>query len=87
MTFERCQTVLAALGESQGTPSPRVRVDYGGTIFQGRVNWSDRYPDLGRHSGSPFGILVLEGLGRARDPETILQIASIPDDGIRALDE
>ncbi len=53
--------------------------------IQGRVKHADSDPEARRASTSPFGVLVLENLGLARGPETILQIASIPEDGIREL--
>jgi hypothetical protein len=87
MTFEKCQSVLVALRREQGTRCPLVRVDFGGAVFRGRLKRSDSDPEQRRGSGSPYGVLVLEGLGLARAPETFLQIADIPDDGIRSLND
>ncbi len=86
MTFEHCQTTLVAIRRKQGTRCPLVRVDCAGAVFQGRLARSDSDPEH-RHEGSPFGVLVLENLGLTRGPETIVQIASIPDDGLRSIDE
>jgi hypothetical protein len=86
MTFEKCQSVLVAIRREQGTRCPLLRVDFGGTVFQGRLKRSDSDPEH-RRTGSPYGILVLEGLGLSRGPETILQIADIPDDGIHSIRE
>jgi hypothetical protein len=51
-------------------------------IYKGRLTRTDT--DLASRwaSGSPFGVLVLENLGLVRSPETILQIAAIPENGI-----
>jgi hypothetical protein len=86
MTFEHCQTVLVSIRRKQGTRCPLVRVDYAGTVVRGRLARSDSDPEF-RPSQSPFGVLVLENLGLTRGPETILQIANIPDDGLRSIDE
>ena len=84
MTFEQCHVNLAAIRRKQGTPCPVVRVASHGVVYSGRLKRADS--DLesrrGPNAGSPFGVLVLENLGLARGPETILQIASIPEGGI-----
>ena len=85
MTFEQCQANLMSIRRRQGTRCPVVRVAYNGTVYQGRLTRADSDPEHRRSSESPFGVLVLEGLGLGRGPETILQIADIPDDGIRDL--
>jgi hypothetical protein len=54
-------------------------------VYQGRLTRADSDPEFRRPDGSPFGVLVLENLGLARGPETILQIASIPVGGIADL--
>ena len=82
MTFEQCHTHLLAIRRNQGTSRPAVRVAYNGVIYSGRVKHADSDPQTRRSSSSPFGVLVLENLGLARGPETILQIASIPEGGI-----
>ncbi len=85
MTFEQCQANLMTIRRRQGTRCPVVKVAYNGKIYQGRLTRADSDPENRRASASPFGVLVLENLGLGRGPETILQIADIPDDGIRDL--
>jgi hypothetical protein len=85
MTFEQCQRVLVSIRREQGTRCPLVRVDYAGTVIRGRLARADSDPEF-RRGDSPFGVLVVEGLGLAREPETILQIANIPADGLRSID-
>jgi hypothetical protein len=85
MTFDQCQTNLLAIRRRQGTRCPVVKVAYNGMIYQGRLTRADSDPEFRRASESPYGVLVLENLGLGRGPETILQIASIPEDGIADL--
>ncbi|MBV8382692.1 MAG: hypothetical protein JO116_13950 [Planctomycetaceae bacterium] len=87
MTFEQCHTTLMAIRRKQGTRCPLVRVDYGGTVIRGRLARSDSDPEHRRSSTSPYGVVVLENLGLSRVPETILQIADIPEGGLNGLDE
>ncbi|GAC1449283.1 MAG: hypothetical protein NVSMB9_33050 [Isosphaeraceae bacterium] len=87
MTFEQCQSVLVAIRRKQGTNAPLVRVDYGGTVFQGRLARSDSDPGQPRNTSSPYGIIVLESPGLTRSPETIFQIANIPQEGLKSIDE
>jgi hypothetical protein len=87
MTFEECHSILAAIRLKQGTRCPLVRIDYGGTVFRGRVARADSDPDRRKESASPYGVLVLESLGLCRIPETILQIANFPPGGVKELDE
>lgn len=86
MTFEECHLALAAIRRNQGTRCPLIRVDYGGTVFHGRLARADSDPERRTQSASPYGVLVLEGLGLCRVPETILQIANIPAGGLHALE-
>lgn len=86
MTFEECHSALANIRRKQGTRCPLVRVDYGGTVFRGRLARADSDPDRRKDSSSPYGVLVLESLGLCRVPETILQIASIPAGGLQELE-
>jgi len=86
MTFEQCQTVLVSIRRQQGTRCPLVRVEYAGTVVRGRLARADSDPE-NRRPGTPFGVLVLESLGLTRGPETILQIANIPADGLHSIDE
>jgi hypothetical protein len=87
MTFEQCQSVLVSIRRQQGTRCPLVRVEYAGSVFRGRLARSDSDPEVRRDRTSPFGVLVLENPGLDRSPETILQIASIPADGLRSIEE
>jgi hypothetical protein len=82
MTFEQCHTNLMAIRQRQGTSCPVVKVAYNGMVYQGRLARTDTDLEARWGSGSPFGVLVLENLGLARSPETILQIAGIPENGI-----
>ena len=89
MTFEQCQSVLVSIRRKQGTRCPLVRVDCAGNVFQGRLARSDSDPEANnRHDmNSPFGVIVLESPGLVRGPETILQIAEIPADGVQSLED
>ncbi len=86
MTFEQCHATLTTIRRQQGTRCPQVRVDYGGTVFRGRVARADSDPEYRKDPRTPYGVLVLEQLGLGRGPETILQIADIPPDGLRPID-
>ena len=84
MTFDECQKAMLAIRRKQGTRCPIIRVDYGGSIFQGRVRRCDSDPEH-RPAATPYGVLVLEDPGLGRGPETVLQIASIAKGGIHDL--
>ena len=88
MTFEQCQTALMTIRRRQGTRCPLVRVDYGGAVYRGRLARADSDPEYRNRKdpSSPYGVLVLENLGLGRGPETILQIADIPAEGLKPLD-
>jgi hypothetical protein len=87
MTVEQCHERLVAIRRKQGTRYPLIRVDCRGVMYRGRLSRSDSDPEHHKTSHSPFAILVLEGLGLTRGPETILQIANIPENGISDLVE
>jgi len=87
MTVEQCHEQLVAIRRKQGTRYPLIRVDCAGAVYRGRLSRSDSDPEHRTSAHIPFGILVLEGLGLTRGPETILQIANIPENGISDLDE
>jgi hypothetical protein len=87
MTFEECQQALISIRRKQGTRYPLVRVDYAGTVYRGRLARADSDPEYRNTSESPYGVLVLEQLGLSRGPETILQIANIPQDGLQPIEE
>jgi hypothetical protein len=82
MTFDECHRNLVAIRRKQGTRCPLVRVDYGGSSYEGRLTRADSDPEHRRGSGSPYGVIVLQNLGLGRGPETILQIANIDEGGI-----
>ena len=85
MTFEQCHANLMTIRRRQGTRCPVVKVVHNGTVYHGRLTRADSDPEVRREAESPFGVLILENLGLAREPVTILQIASIPVDGIADL--
>ena len=85
MTFEQCHQNLTAIRRKQGTKTPLIRVDYGGTAYHGRLGRADSDPERRRSNNSPYGVLILESVGLAPGPETILQISSIPEGGIDEL--
>ena len=87
MTFDECHRRLVSIRRRQGTRCPLIRVDYGGNTYHGRLTRTDSDPEHRQAAHSPYGVLVLEGLGLARGPQTILQIASIPPEGIQDLGE
>lgn len=87
MTFEECHANLVNIRRKQGTRFPLVRVDCGGMTYPGRLTRADSDPEFRRNETSPYGVLVLEGLGLTRGPETIVQIANIPEDGIHELED
>ena len=79
MTFEECQHLITSLRQKKARDIPSCRVDYAGTIYQGRVSRSDAD---GLEHGKAFGVLELEDPGLSRRPATLLQIANIPPGGI-----
>ena len=87
MTFDQCQSALATISRKQGTNRPLVRVDFAGSQYRGRVARSDSDPHHRNEHDSPFGVLVLEDPGLSRSPETYFQIADIPDNGLRSIDD
>lgn len=87
MTFDECHDQLTAIRRKQGTPSPLIRVDYNGAAYRGRLARTDSDPEIRQGRTSPFGVIVLEEVGLAAGPQTLLQIASIPGNGIRDIAE
>jgi hypothetical protein len=86
MTFEQCHAALVAIRRKQGTRCPLVRVDYAGTVIRGRLARADSDPEHRRDPSSPYGVLVLQSLGLTHGPETIVQIADIPEGGLLPLE-
>lgn len=83
MTFEKCQAILAEIRRRQGTPNPVVLIQFGTAVVRGRVSRAE-FDGPNRHNpNSPYGVLVLEQLGLSRGPATFVQIANIPEDGLR----
>ncbi len=87
MTFEQFHAILAEIRRKQGTKCPLVRIDYGGMVVRGRLARSDSDPENRRDVNSPYGVIVLESPGLCRAPETILQIANIPENGVQPLEK
>ena len=87
MTFEQCHVRITTIRIQQATRHPLIRVECGGVVYFGRLVRADCDLTGPRNSASPYGILVLESLGLDRAPETILQIANIPDGAIQTLED
>ena len=76
MTFEECQRALVTIRRKQGTRYPRVRVDYGGTVFRGRclgeegklVFETAKEPPL--TLGKQLKTIIKESAGLIRNVET-----------------
>lgn len=83
MTFEQCQRALTSIRRRQGTRCPIVRVDYGGSVYRGRLVRSDSDPEHRARCKSPDGYLVLEDPALGRRPEVMLHIATLDPDAIR----
>jgi hypothetical protein len=83
MTLEQCQAVLDELRRLQGTDRPMIRVVAGSSIVRGRVA---RSGSGRRNPQSPFGVLIIEHPGLTTAPASIIQIASIPDDGLSGIE-
>jgi hypothetical protein len=83
MTFEKCQAVLAEIRHRQGTDHPLVQVTCSGSTVRGRLTRTDTDRPLRPNSRSPFGLLVLEQPGLVPGPSTFVQIANIPEGGLR----
>ncbi len=82
MTFDECHKNLTSIRRKQGTRCPLVRIDTGGSLFQGRLSRTDSDPEHRKKAETPYGVLVLESPGLIRGAETIVQIADIADGGI-----
>jgi hypothetical protein len=83
MTFDECRQQLVAIRRRQGTRCPMVRIDYAGSVYQGRLSRADSDPEHNRDPQSVYGVLVLEQPGLSRAAQTVLQIASIASGAIR----
>jgi hypothetical protein len=87
MTFDECHQALLSIRRKQGTRCPILRVDCGGSIFQGRLRRADSDPEHRSQAKTPYGVLVLENPGLGRGPETVVQIANIDRQGIRDIQD
>lgn len=83
MTFEQCQAILTEIRRRQGTDHPLVQVTSSDSIVRGRLRSADSDRPHPATCRSPYGLLVLEQPGLVPGPLTLVQIASIPDDGLR----
>lgn len=83
MTLDECQHAIESIRQRQGTAQPLIRVDFGGSVYRGRLGRVDSDRVRAMQPQSPFGLLVLEHPGLGLGPQTILQIASIAPDGIQ----
>jgi hypothetical protein len=83
MTFEQCQAVLNEIRRRQGTEHPLVQVTSSGTIVCGRLTRTDTDRQPRSNFRSPFGLLAIEQPGLVPGPLTFVQIANIPEDGLR----
>src|SRR4051794_22103687 len=72
MTFQSCQSALVAIRREQGTRCPLLPVVLGGPVFKGPPKGAESDPENRHDSLSPYGLIVLEDLGLARGPETLL---------------
>lgn len=84
MNFEQCQAILAEIRRRQGTEHPMVEVSHRGSIARGRITRAD-IDRPRRNPSSPYGVLVLEQPGLVPGPLTFIQIADIPEDGLREI--
>jgi hypothetical protein len=83
MTFDECLAVMTAIRRNQGTRSPLVRLDYGGSQFGGRVVRCDADPEHRERVHRPYGLLVLQDPGLANRPDMMFQIADLVSGAIR----
>lgn len=84
MTAEQFVSVLQEIRSRQGTLTPMVQVTTAAATVRGRV----AQPDVDRlshrrNTTSPFGVVALEQPGLVPGPLALVQIADIPDGGIR----
>ncbi len=83
MTFEQCKTTLSEIRRHQGTEHPLLQITCSGSVVRGRLTRTDTDRPQRTEHGSPYGLLVLEQLGLVPGPLTFVQIASIPEDGLK----
>jgi hypothetical protein len=83
MTYDQCQAALDEIRRRQGTDRPLVRVMAGGIVVRGRVV---RGLPGRRNPKSPYAVLVVEQPGLTPGPASLVQIANIPEDGLRGIE-
>jgi hypothetical protein len=83
MTFEQCKTALSEIRSRQGTDHPLVQITCSGSIVCGRLTRTDTDRPPHANQSSPYGLLVLEQPGLVPGPLTFVQIASIPENGLK----
>ena len=84
MTAEQFESVLQEIRRSQGTPTPLVQVTTAAATLRGRVVQTEVDRLLHRRNAtSPFAVVALEQPGLVPGPLNFVQIAEIPDGGIR----
>jgi hypothetical protein len=83
MTYDQCQALLDEIRRRQGTDRPFIRVVAGSIVVRGRVARGMRGR---RNPHSPFGVLVVEQPGLTPGPASLVQIASIPEDGLSGIE-
>ncbi len=83
MTFEQCKTALSEIRQRQGTDHPMVQITCSGTVVRGRLTRTDTDRPPRSNKNSPYGLLVLEQPGLVPGPLTFVQIASIPEGGLK----
>ena len=84
MTAEQFETVLEEIRRRQGTRHPLVQVATADRTIRGRVGELavDRSP---RRPHSPYGVVSIEQPGLVPGPMILVQIAEIPEGGLREL--
>ncbi len=86
MTAEQFESVLQEIRRKQGTSTPLVQVTTAAATVRGRLVQAEVDRLLRRRNRtSPFGLVALEQPGLVPGPLPLVQIADIPDGGIREL--
>ncbi len=83
MTFEQCKTALSEIRRRQGTDHPHVRITCSDSVVRGRLTRTDTDRPPRSNQSSPYGLLVLEQPGLVPGPLTFVQIATIPENGLK----
>jgi len=83
MTFEQCKTTLSEIRHRQGTDHPLVQIICSGSVVRGRLTRTDTDRPPRSNQSSPYGLLALEQPGLVPGPLRFVQIANIPEDGLK----